>query len=81
MILGKANIPGLENVANLGKVPAFGSTIFVAVIKLYDGSGGPARTFATITDGDDVSSANIVFSNSRVLFVIFFTYLLLGAVL
>ena len=81
VILGKANIPGLENVANLGKLPARGSTIFVAVIKLYDGSGGPARTFATITDRDDVSPAIFLFPNSRFLFVIYFMYLLLCVVL
>ena len=57
VIIGKANIPGLENVANLNKIPPNGATIFVAAIKLYDGSGGPARTFATITEGDDVGAA------------------------
>ena len=57
VIIGKANISGLENVANLNKIPQSGTTIFVAAIKLFDGSGGPARTFATIMEGDDTSSA------------------------
>lgn len=56
VILGKANIPGLENVANLNKLPQSGSMIYVGAIKLFDGSGGPARTFATISEGDDTSN-------------------------
>lgn len=46
-ISAKHSICCLENAANLNKVPQNGSTIFVGVIKLYDGSGGPARTIAT----------------------------------
>ncbi|XP_076086797.1 isatin hydrolase-like isoform X2 [Mytilus galloprovincialis] len=46
--LGKANISGAENVANLDAIPESGSMIFVAVTKIYDGSGGPARIFATV---------------------------------
>jgi kynurenine formamidase len=45
--LGAANVPGLENVANLDSVPESGSTIYVAPIKLKDGSGAQARVFAT----------------------------------
>lgn len=50
VILGKANIPGMENVAFLDRIPVNGTMIYAAVIKLYDGSGGPIRVFATITE-------------------------------
>ena len=39
----KASVYQLENVANLGLVPATGATVVVAPIKLENGSGGPAR--------------------------------------
>ncbi|XP_060561344.1 isatin hydrolase-like [Ruditapes philippinarum] len=48
--LGAANVPGLENVANLDSVPESGSTIYVAPIKLKDGSGAQARVFATFSN-------------------------------
>jgi len=38
----------LENVANLERVPARGSTVVVAPIKLENGSGGPVRILALI---------------------------------
>ena len=44
-ILG-ADRYGLENVANLGKVPAPGATIVVGVVPWEAGSGGPLRAFA-----------------------------------
>ncbi|CAG5118445.1 unnamed protein product [Candidula unifasciata] len=44
--MAKAGIIGLENVNNLDKIPPSGSTIFVGVIKLFDGSGGPVRILA-----------------------------------
>ena len=60
VVLGKANVPGLENVANLNRIPPSGSTIFIGAIKQFGGSGGPARTFATLPD--DVNSANTMSS-------------------
>ena len=38
---------GLENVANLGKLPPHGATAIVGVIPWEAGSGGPARVLAT----------------------------------
>ena len=38
---------GLENLANLDKLPPHGATAIVGVIPWQDGSGGPARVFAT----------------------------------
>ena len=43
----KANNYGLENVANLDKIPAHGATAIVGVIPWEAGSGGPARVLAT----------------------------------
>lgn len=51
VLLGINNIPGVENVANLDSIPESGTTIYVAAIKLWDGSGGPTRVFATYTSG------------------------------
>jgi kynurenine formamidase len=39
---------GIENIANLDKVPAVGATIVVGLAKVKDASGGPARIFALI---------------------------------
>jgi kynurenine formamidase len=38
---------GVENLANLGDVPAAGATVYVGVIPWEEGSGGPLRAFAT----------------------------------
>lgn len=38
---------GLENVKNLGKLPAHGASAIVGVIPWEEGSGGPARVLAT----------------------------------
>ncbi|XP_045182580.2 isatin hydrolase-like [Mercenaria mercenaria] len=51
--LGKGNVPGVELVANLDSIPEYGSTIYVAVIRIYEGSGGPARVFATFQENED----------------------------
>ena len=45
-ILG-ADRYGIENLANLGAVPARGATATVGLIPWEEGSGGPARIFAT----------------------------------
>jgi kynurenine formamidase len=37
---------GLENVANLGSIPARGATLTVGVIPWEEGSGGPCRLLA-----------------------------------
>jgi kynurenine formamidase len=39
---------GLENVANLGKLPAVGATIMVGAPKWRGGSGGPSRVVALV---------------------------------
>jgi kynurenine formamidase len=42
-----ANRFGIENLANLARIPAKGTTAFVGVIPWEEGSGGPARVIAT----------------------------------
>ncbi len=39
---------GIENIANLGKLPAAGATIVVGAPKHRGGTGGPARIFAMV---------------------------------
>jgi kynurenine formamidase len=38
---------GIENLANLDKIPVHGATVIVGVIPWQEGSGGPARVLAT----------------------------------
>ncbi len=47
-ILSEANIYGLENVANLEKLPAKGATLIAAPMKIENGTGGPARILAIL---------------------------------
>jgi kynurenine formamidase len=47
LVLG-AELYQLENLANLGELPATGSYLVVAPIKLEGGSGGPVRVFALL---------------------------------
>jgi kynurenine formamidase len=46
LTLLSANRYGIENLANLGRIPPRGATIFVGIIPWEQGSGGPARVFA-----------------------------------
>ncbi|XP_055888990.1 isatin hydrolase-like isoform X2 [Biomphalaria glabrata] len=58
-IISKANVLGLENVNNLMKLPATGSTIVVAPIKVVDGSGVPIRLLALLNqDGQPLCETN-----------------------
>ena len=47
-IINGANKPGLENVANLDKVPATGATLIALPMKIAKGSGGPVRIIAVL---------------------------------
>ncbi|XP_077995921.1 uncharacterized protein LOC144449280 [Glandiceps talaboti] len=47
VILFSKNIPGLENVANLDKLPTTGAKLYALPMKIVDGSGAPSRVFAT----------------------------------
>lgn len=46
-ILYEHNLYGLENVANLDKLPVKGATVYAIPMKIRGGSGGPCRIFAT----------------------------------
>jgi len=54
-ICGKETILGIENVAYIDKLPEAGTTVYASLMKVYDGSGGPLRLFATVDD--DTSGA------------------------
>jgi kynurenine formamidase len=47
-ILGGANKPGLENVANLDRLPPKGATLMAFPMKIKGGSGGPVRIIALL---------------------------------
>jgi kynurenine formamidase len=47
LILTGADRYGLENLANLDRIPKRGATIFVGLIPYEQGSGGQARIFAS----------------------------------
>ena len=47
-ILSAANVPGLENVANLERLPPTGATVIALPMKIRGGTGGPARVVAIL---------------------------------
>ncbi len=47
-ILNGADIYGLENVANLDKLPATGATLIALPMKIQRGTGGPVRIVAIL---------------------------------
>ena len=47
-IANEANVPGLENIANLEELPELGAWIIALPIKIAGGSGGPLRIVALI---------------------------------
>lgn len=49
--LYEKNIPGFENVANLGQLPPVGSFVVAMPMKIKDGSGGPLRIVAYVPSG------------------------------
>ena len=62
-VLGKANVWGLENVANTELLPARGFMVYNLVHKLEGGSGGPTRAIAVL-DRPTVSRAGNMINNS-----------------
>ncbi len=47
-VLGRAGIYGVENVANLGQLPATGATVIALPMKIQGGSGAPTRIIALL---------------------------------
>ena len=42
------NVPGLENVAGLDRLPVTGATVYAIPMKIRGGSGAPCRIFAML---------------------------------
>ncbi|VFN02525.1 MAG: Kynurenine formamidase [Candidatus Kentron sp. G] len=53
VILCKGNIPGIENIANLDKLPPTGATVFALPMKIQGGSGAPLRIVAFVPNPSD----------------------------
>ena len=68
-IIGEANIWGLENLANVDRLPPKGYTIYAMVHKIKGGSGGPARVFAKHSSSGAVEPS-ITFSGICVLLLL-----------
>jgi kynurenine formamidase len=49
-ILSEANIPGLENVAQLDRLPETGATVVALPMKIGGGSGAPVRIIAFVPE-------------------------------
>lgn len=47
-IANGANVPGLENLTNLGELPETGATVIALPMKIAGGSGGPLRAVALL---------------------------------
>jgi kynurenine formamidase len=43
-----ANVPGLENIANLDRLPERGAWVFALPMKIAGGSGAPLRIEAVV---------------------------------
>ena len=67
----KENIPGLENVAHMDKLPAKGFTLYAAPMFITGGSGGPCRIFARLDEDDkkDCIGSSAVKFKGEVLFL------------
>ncbi len=50
-IANGANVPGLENVANLEELPETGAWVIALPMKIAGGSGGPVRIVALVPEG------------------------------
>ena len=64
-ILYAENIPGLENVAHMDKLPTKCFTVYAAPMFISGGSGGPCRVFARL-DENCSTSAVVRFQNDIV---------------
>ncbi|WP_262691755.1 cyclase family protein [Kordiimonas aestuarii] len=50
-IVGRANIPALENLKSIDELPPKGATLIALPIKIKNGSGGPVRAVALVPGG------------------------------
>ena len=49
-VAAEANVPGLENLANLDRLPATGALVIALPMKIEGGSGGPLRAIAVVRE-------------------------------
>jgi kynurenine formamidase len=49
-IAAEANVPGLENLANLDRLPPTGALVVALPMKIENGSGGPLRAIALVRE-------------------------------
>jgi kynurenine formamidase len=47
-VAAEANVPGLENLANLDQLPPRGALVIALPMKIEGGSGGPLRAIAVL---------------------------------
>ena len=80
-ILYAENIPGLENVAHMDKLPAKGFTVYAAPMFITGGSGGPCRIFARLDDnksivnaGDRLNSFDVLWATLVLVFIGFLDF-------
>lgn len=50
-VFATANVPALENVANLDRLPPAGAFVIALPMKIGGGTGGPVRVIAVVPDG------------------------------
>lgn len=55
-ILGAANVPSFENLANLDRLPPTGAIVIALPMKIAGGSGGPLRAVALIPKREGIGS-------------------------
>lgn len=48
-IAARANVPGLENLGDLGSLPEVGAWVVALPMKIAGGSGGPVRVVALLS--------------------------------
>jgi kynurenine formamidase len=51
-VAAEADVPGLENLANLDRLPPTGATVFALPMKIEGGTGGPLRAVALVPRGN-----------------------------
>ncbi|VDI38066.1 Hypothetical predicted protein [Mytilus galloprovincialis] len=76
ILTSRENICGLENVANLDRIPPSGSIISAAGMKTVEGSGGPLRLYAMVPNSDANNSAVTIGTSNVLLVVICLTLLI-----
>lgn len=78
-ILYNKNIPGLENVAHMDKLPTKGFTVYAAPMFISNGSGGPCRIFARLDENGGTVNSAVTMKHTGLIVVItvflFFSFL------